>query len=156
MKHVGLMAMVLCLFLGLSAAVYAEDGTVCAQIIEEATEKEGVKEISYDQFMAIRSSGEGYVLLDVLTPENYAEGHIEGAASFPVDTITEETALARLSKDVLIVVYCGSFMCKASTKAAQELSELGYNVLDYKGGLQEWQEKENLLVSEKNVMAFIE
>ena len=32
-----------------------------------------------------------------------------------------------------------------STAAAKKLGALGYTVLDYKGGLKEWKEKENTL-----------
>lgn len=111
-----------------------------------STLKEGVKQITYNQFMKIRKSGEKYVLLDVLPPDSYAKGHIEGAASFPVTDISEQTAAGKLSKSDNIVVYCGSFQCPASTEAAKKLSALGYNVLDYKGGLKEWQDKGNNLV----------
>lgn len=113
---------------------------------KEAAVKGGVKEISYEQFMKIRNSKEGYVLLDVLSPESYAEGHIEGTHSFPVNTINKASAGKALSKDAKTIVYCGSFQCTASTAAAKKLSGLGYNVLDYKGGLKEWQEKGNALV----------
>jgi len=120
---------------------------VYSDIADEVEAKNGVKEITYDQFMDIRDSGEDYKLLDVLAGESYNEGHIEGSLSFPLDEIDEATAAERLSMDDNIIVYCGSFQCTASTAAAQKLSELGYNVLDYKGGLQEWQEKGNELIS---------
>ena len=121
-------------------------GSVCGMVAKEAAVKDGVKEITYDQFMKIRNSGEKYALLDVLSAESYANGHIESAESFPVDTISKESAGARLSNDANVIVYCGSFQCGASTAAAKKLSGLGYNVLDYKGGLKEWQEKGNKLV----------
>lgn len=123
------------------------DESVFSHVAGETAMKGGVKEISYDQFMRIRNSGEKYVLLDVLAKDSYAKGHIEGAGSFPVDTINKSTAAKRLSKDDNIIVYCGSFQCPASTGAAKKLSGLGYDVLDYKGGLKEWQEKGNRLVS---------
>lgn len=110
--------------------------------------KEGVKEITYDQFVKILSSGESYVLLDVLGEESYKAGHLEGAKNLPVSGITKETAAALLpDKGATIVVYCGSFKCPASTQAAKKLTDLGYTaVLDYKGGLKEWKEKGNDLV----------
>ena len=117
------------------------------EISERATIAHGTKEISYDDFMMLRNSGEEYVLLDVLPTDVYTSGHIEGAASFPVTEINQESAQARLSPDAHIVVYCGSFKCQASVMAAQKLAELGYNVVDYKGGLAEWQEKGNELVA---------
>ena len=118
-----------------------------AHVADEAVVKDGVKEITYDQFMAIRKSGEKYTLLDVLPANSYNEGHIDGAVLFPLDTINKMTAEKRLSKDDHIIVYCGSFKCTASTQAAKKLSGLGYDVLDYKGGLKDWQDKGNKLIS---------
>jgi rhodanese-related sulfurtransferase len=120
--------------------------SVFDKVAKETVPKNGVKEITYDQFMEIRNSGEQYVLLDVFSPDSYAEGHIEGAVSFPRYTINKETALSRLSKDAKIIVYCGSFHCVASTDAAKTLIALRYNVLNYKGGLEDWQNKGNSLV----------
>ena len=116
-------------------------------VANEVVMKNGAKKITYEQFMSIRSSGEKYTLFDVLSPDSYNKGHIEGAISFPIDTMNKVTIEKRLSKEDHIIVYCGSFKCTASTEAAKKLSALSYNVLDYKGGLKEWQEKGNKLVS---------
>lgn len=125
-----------------------EAKSMFSQVASETVMKNGVKEITYDQFMSIRNSGEKYTLLDVLASEfgSYNKGHIEGAVSFSVGDINKATAEKRLSKEDHIIVYCGSFQCTSSTEAAKKLSGLGYNVLDYKGGLKEWQEKGNKLV----------
>lgn len=136
---------------GFRAAYLPEGGkdmanTAFQKIAQEAEVKDGVKEISYEQFMGLRESGADYVLLDVLLPDNYGAGHIEGAESFPVTDINKENAEKRLSKDAKVVVYCANFHCSASTNAAKKLSGLGYDVLDYKGGLKEWQERGNKLV----------
>ena len=37
------------------------------------------------------------------------------------------------------------FECPASTHVAKELASLGYKVLDYKGGVEEWIKKGNKL-----------
>ena len=116
------------------------------RIAREAVVKDGVREITYEQFRELRNSEEKYALLDVLSAESYASGHIEGAESFYVGDINARTAAKRLSGDPKIVVYCGGFLCTASSKAAAKLSGLGYNVVDYKGGLQDWQERGNKLV----------
>ena len=47
---------------------------------------------------------------------------------------------------ILFVIYLLQ-ACHVSTHAARVLSSLGYTVLDYKGGLEEWQEKGNTLVA---------
>lgn len=119
-------------------------GDICAK----AEVKGGVKEITYEQLQKIRASGEKYVLVDALSKESYDKGHIEGAISFPYNDINYKTAPKKIrSKKANIIVYCGSFKCTASTKAAHRLMALGYkNVVDYKGGLKEWKRKGNKLV----------
>ena len=116
------------------------------EIASKATIKDGVKEMTYDQLMQLRNAGEKYILFDVLQSDSYSNGHIEGAISFPLDTINKGNAKNKIPQDSHVVVYCASFKCPASTVAAKKLSEFGYSVLDYKGGLQEWQEKGNGLV----------
>ena len=113
------------------------------KFFNEAKVEDGVRFITYDQFIKLRNSGENFVLLDVLLEESYKNGHIEGAKSFPIPTINKENAEKLLTKDDNIIVYCGRFQCHASTNAAKILIELGYKVVDYKGGLKEWQEKGN-------------
>ncbi len=113
------------------------------KIYNSVSEKEGVKEITYEEFMRIRNSKEGYVLLDVLSVESFNKNHIPHAESFPLDTINKETAEKRIIKEAKVIVYCGGFGYHASTVAAQKLSSYGYKVLDYKGGLQEWQDMGN-------------
>jgi len=145
------------IFLCISALVIASNG-YCAKemggmkmgifekVSKEVKAKDGVKEISYEQFMSIRNSGERYILVDVLSPDSYSQGHIKGAISFPMDTINKQAVAKMLPKGTNVIVYCGSFQCGASTASAKKLSGFGYNVLDYKGGLKEWQEKGNRLV----------
>jgi len=140
-------ACAMCGTCGSGPAGKTEGKGMFSQVADEAVVKDEVKEITYDQFMSIRNSGEKYVLLDVLSQGSYRKGHIEGAVSFPLDSINARAAEANLSKDDHIIVYCGSFQCSASTEAARKLSKLGYAVLDYKGGIKEWQGKGNRLVS---------
>jgi rhodanese-related sulfurtransferase len=120
-----------------------EKGSVCAfdTVAKEAQLKHGVKEITYEQFMALRSSHDPFVLLDVLGTASYETGHIPGAKSLPVKNITRESAGALLPAKSKVVVYCAGFTCHASTKAAVMLTGFGYDVLDYKGGKQEWIDK---------------
>jgi len=138
----------LCIGYGIS---YSADGPevkqkAIEQLFKEVPLKDGVKEITYEQFQKIRNLGADYVLVDVLSPESYAKGHIEGAISFPIKTIDNKIASAKLPKNSLVIVYCASFQCHASTASAKKLSEFGYKVFDYKGGLGEWQERGNALV----------
>ncbi len=99
-----------------------------------------VRKITRDELMNIVSSGIRFALVDVLPEDHFKNEHIKGALSLPVGKI-EKKAEGMLKKDDLIVTYCANFDCQASTLAAEKLMSLGYkNVLDYKGGLQDYKE----------------
>ena len=104
------------------------------------------KTLSYSEFLALRDSGEKFILVDVRSFDSYEFGHIGGAISFPLKEIVAKEATKRFSKSDKIVVYCGSASCPASAAAAMKLKELGFDVLDYKGGVKEWIDKGNTLV----------
>lgn len=78
-------------------------------------------------------------LLDVRTPEEYADGHIAGAININVQSDDfSEIASEELSKDSTVLVYCRSG--RRSLTAAEILTKLGYKVVNLKGGIIEWKE----------------
>lgn len=85
-------------------------------------------------------AGKSIKLLDVRTPEEYAEVHIDGATLIPVNYLSEES-LSRAgftNKDEEIAVYCRSGVRSAEAQAI--LKEYGYtNVQSVSGGIQAWQ-----------------
>lgn len=88
-----------------------------------------------DASQAKEKMGEGAVVLDVRTSEEYAQGHIEGALNVPLDQIDTIDSLVS-DKDQSILVYCRSG--NRSAKAAARLVELQYTkVFDF-GGIQDW------------------
>lgn len=79
-------------------------------------------------------------LLDVRSPQEFAEGHIAGAININVQSDDfRQRADKELSKDSTILVYCRSG--RRSMDAAETLTELGYKVVNLKGGIIEWNEK---------------
>lgn len=77
-------------------------------------------------------------LLDVRTPQEYAEGHIAGAINIDVQSDDfQPAATQKLSKDSTILVYCRSG--RRSLDAAEILTRLGYRVINLKGGILDWQ-----------------
>ena len=73
---------------------------------------------------------EGALLLDVRTPAEFAEGHIDGALNIPVQVLPQRIdELGDRSRP--IVVYCRSGM--RSANAAQILGRAGYTVHDAGG-----------------------
>ena len=76
-------------------------------------------------------------LLDVRTPQEYADGHIDGAININVQSKDfQKLAEKELSKDSTILVYCRSG--RRSLEAAKILTDLGYKVVNLKGGIIEW------------------
>ncbi len=76
-------------------------------------------------------------LIDVRTPEEYADGHIEDATNLNVyDKNFIEEAMKSLDSSKPVAVYCRSG--KRSADAAQKLSEKGFKVINLKGGILAW------------------
>ncbi|MDE6022613.1 MAG: rhodanese-like domain-containing protein [Muribaculaceae bacterium] len=76
-------------------------------------------------------------LLDVRTPEEFAEGHIKGAMNIDIynkDFI--DVAEKTLDKTKPVAVYCRSG--RRSADAAGLLSEKGYKVTNLEGGILAW------------------
>ena len=79
-----------------------------------------------------------YVVLDVRTPAEYAEGHIPGT-HFNIDVLEDsytELALKTLPKGKLVALYCRRG--NRSKKAARILAENGYQVLELGTGFRGW------------------
>lgn len=99
-----------------------------------------VKQISRQELLDLTSSGAKFKLVDVLEKDHYEKEHIGGAISLPLKDI-EKKAGRFFKKDDLLIVYCASFECQTSIMAAEKLLAMGHkNVLDYKGGLKDYQE----------------
>jgi rhodanese-related sulfurtransferase len=82
-----------------------------------------------------------FVVLDVRSPDAYAKSHVPGALHLPHTTINAITA-ATLPHDKLLVVYCWGPGCNGATKAAMQLSALGFTVKEMIGGMEYWEERE--------------
>ena len=85
-------------------------------------------------------SNDSVQLVDVRTPEEFAEGHIAGAKNINVfDSDFVDEAEKALDKSKPVAVYCRSG--KRSADAARELTENGFNVTNLEGGILAWKEQ---------------
>ncbi len=92
--------------------------------------------ISAQRAKQLMDSESDYVVLDVRTPEEYADGHIKGSMLIPYNEIGERAEDELPEKDKLILVYCRSG--RRSKIAAQALAELGYTNVKEFGGIIDW------------------
>jgi rhodanese-related sulfurtransferase len=91
-------------------------------------------DVRFDQ----QNSPDAFVLVDCRSPESFAKRHVPGALNLPYRTI-DAAATAALPKDRLVVTYCTSVSCNASTKGAARLAALGFRVKEMVGGIEAWE-----------------
>ena len=100
------------------------------------------------ELIQTRQSDPAFILLDVRTPEEYAEGHIPDAELLDFKAPDFADKVEGLPKDVTYLVYCRSGA--RSAKAAAVLREKGFtDVLEIKGGIIEWQKAGLPLIKEE-------
>lgn len=75
------------------------------------------------------------VWIDVRTPEEYAEGHLQGAKNIPFDQIANEIAKVEPNQSAPINLYCKTGRRAGIAKA--ELEKLGYTNVTNHGGYQD-------------------
>lgn len=101
--------------------------------------------ITIEKLLEMMENKEVFTLVETLAPEDHAAGHIPGAINIPTphrmtaDEMTQAAEEKGLSKDGVVVTYCASYTCVASTRAARLLMEAGFkNVLDFKASKKGW------------------
>jgi len=111
--------------------------------IREHNDNMAAYEISPSEVVKKVRSGEDIILLDVRTPEEYEEIHLENSLLLPVQELNQKTldqiGLGQDMKDKEIVIYCRSGA--RSQTAYNIMKELGYtNIKSVAGGMIHWTE----------------
>lgn len=98
---------------------------------------EGVTRLNPDEFEAKLKSLEDVLLIDVRTPEEFAEGHIQGALLINFYDSNFEEKLSSLPKNQPVMVYCRSG--NRSMQAVPSLQKLGFkDIFELYGGMNAW------------------
>ena len=96
----------------------------------------GYEQISMEDAKVIMDEEKGYIILDVRTPDEFAEKHIPNAINIPNETIGTEEIAELPDKEQKILVYCRSG--NRSKQAAEKLVQLGYTNVVEIGGINDW------------------
>jgi len=127
------------------AEIICEDYISCNAKFEQEESPEIIT-ITYEELMDFKKNEIDFTLLDVRQRHSFKNGHIEGAHCLPLHVMAPDYFSEQLpdsdKKEKLIVVYCQSYQCPMSSIAAKILTYHGFNVVDYKGGYQEWMDKQ--------------
>lgn len=86
--------------------------TLCCIILlfslESLAQENTLASLSPSPYLMERVANEEWILIDVRTPEEFAEGHIPGAINIPHDEIGNYLAELEMHKGKPIIVYCRS------------------------------------------------
>lgn len=103
---------------------------------KEKKSKDGYQKISPEEAKEMIDQG-NVTVVDVRTPEEYEEGHIEGALLIPNEEIDDTAPDELPDKDAVLLVYCRSG--RRSKIASEALVKIGYSrVYDF-GGIIDWE-----------------
>lgn len=93
-------------------------------------------QVNMNDAIAMMEGETGYIIVDVRTPEEFADKHIPHAINVPNETIGTEEIPQLPDKEQLILVYCRSG--NRSKQASEKLAALGYtNIVEF-GGINDW------------------
>lgn len=80
------------------------------------------------------------IFIDARHKDEFIQGHIPNAICIPFKELEKNPQLiANISKDALIVSYCGGIECELSKDLGFKMAEMGYSkVRIFFGGFREW------------------
>ena len=110
--------------------------SVVFMLISSCTIGQTKNDIELDEFEK-KIASEKYLLVDVRTAEEFAEGHIEGALNIDYFSATFSDDISKVGFEIPVLLYCRSG--NRSGKAMKIMKELGFKeVYNLEGGIKGW------------------
>ncbi len=100
------------------------------------TDTPSYEQISPEEAKTLMDTETNYIILDVRTADEYAEGHIPNAVNLNHEDVPSQAETMLPDKDALILVYCRNG--RRSKIAAEALVEFGYTNVKEFGGINAW------------------
>lgn len=86
---------------------------------------------------ATKTQQAGVIVLDVRTPGEFSQGHIQGAMNIDVEASTFDSEIAQLDKTKTYAVYCHSG--NRSGVATQAMAKAGFtHMFNLENGISDW------------------
>ena len=114
-----------------------DDPAAVATTVGAATGTAGSTVLTPAEGQELLGSGTELTLIDVRTPAEFAEGHIEGAVNSDIEGGAFSSFIGELDKDATYVVYCRSG--RRSALAAQAMVSAGFTHVYDLGGIADWE-----------------
>ena len=91
-------------------------------------------DIGKEEMREILKNNNNVIILDVRSPQEYEEGHIDGAINIPNYELYYKTPRVIKNKETIIIAYCTLGL--RSKKATKILKKMGYkNIYHLDGGI---------------------
>ena len=94
-----------------------------------------VKQVDIEQFDKLRQE-KNHVVLDVRTAQEFNQGHVPGAVNIDISDPQFKKKVEALDKSKTYLVHCAKGV--RSARAGKIMAPLGFDLLDYHGGFDEW------------------
>jgi rhodanese-related sulfurtransferase len=101
-----------------------------SQLFKQST----IDQLEPDQVHTLASQSPRPFLLDVRTPGEYKQGHVNGAELIPLNELAAKMAKIPRGREIVCICESGS----RSIAAARHLSAQGYKVSNMRGGMSRW------------------
>ena len=112
-------------------------GEAGVEVLSTCVQADECTSLEAEEFASLAAE-DGVVLLDVRTPQEYAEGHLAGATNIDVSAPDFTARLADLDPDATYAVYCRSG--NRSQTAMALMADAGLtHAADLAGGIGAWQ-----------------
>lgn len=109
----------------------------CQQGGAQEESKKTIQKVEVAEFQNIMDQLKNFQLIDVRTPEEYQETHIESAVNINFYDDDFKVQLEELNKEEPILVYCK--LGGRSSKAVKLMSDIGFSeIIELKGGMDAW------------------
>lgn len=92
-----------------------------------------------------KEKSESHAIIDVRTPQEFSEGHIEGAININFFDKTFLDQIAKYEKNEPLFIYCKSG--NRSGQASKKIADFGFTkIYDLEGGILYWMKNNNEVV----------
>lgn len=103
---------------------------------DERKEQAKYRRITAEEAQVLMEREQDCLILDVRSPEEYAEGHIPHAINIPIERIGDVPPKELPDRNQTIFVYCSKGV--RSMNVSNRLAHMGYKNIVEMGGLQDW------------------
>jgi rhodanese-related sulfurtransferase len=110
----------------------AEKAEIPAQIVEDITVQQA------SELIQKKAGNPDFVIVDVRTPEEFAEEHLENAVNIDFRSATFRDELDKLDRERTYLIYCRSGARAANALAI--MGELNFKEVYNMGGIIQWKE----------------